>query len=917
MVAALVHQLHVTELSLKELTGGTVDAVVGPEGQSYLLQDAQMRLRDSEERFRSIFAAAGTGIAISTPQGRFLQANAAYCRMLGYSEAELRTRDFASITHPDDLAFNLNLRDEVLAGKRRDFVLEKRYLKKNGVVVWTRQSVSATRNDRGAVSTMIVVAEDITEQHRERDSLLLFRKLIDQSHDSIAVVDPDTRRYLDVNDTACSSLGYSRQELLLLSVADIDPFAVSFLRERIEQELRLKGHIIFDSINKRKDGTLFPVEVNMRLVEVEKRYIVAVVRDITERKRIETRFRRLVDSNAQGVFFWNTKGAITDSNDSFLRMVGFTREDLEAGLINWAAMTPPEYSDRDQRALREIAVTGVCTTYEKEWIRKDGSRISILIGAASFEDNPDEGVCFALDLSERIRAEEAMRGSEKRFKALFEQAAVGVAQIDAATGRYLQVNQRFAEILGRSVEELLQSTSSEVTHPQTNGRDLELVKHIKSGELREFTAERRYVKKDDTEVWANVTVSEMWAPGEDPDYYMAILQDITKRKKLEEQFQQAQKMEAMGTLAGGIAHDFNNILASINGYTELAQARLQGNEQVRDYLGSVLKAGHRAADLVRQILSFSRQEKMERAPIQLRHILAESTNLLRATIPTTTEFSVSLAKNAPTVLADATQIHQVIMNLGTNAWHAIRDGAGRIDFRLERCVVDAAHAASEQRLRPGLYARVSISDNGCGMSKETMRRIFEPFFTTKEKGVGTGLGLSVVHGIMESHDGAITVYSHLGEGTVFHLYFPAHEGTVVMPTEEEGIVPLGHGEQILVIDDEELLARLGKETLIKLGYLADTLTEPEAALALVRANPSRYALVLTDQTMPGMTGLALAEAIRQARPGLPVILMTGFSGSISAERIEAAGICRLLLKPASMFELGTAVHDVLAARNPS
>jgi PAS domain S-box-containing protein len=756
---------------------------------------AAIATQESEEKFQHMFTAAATGIAISTPQGRFLQANAAYCRMLGYTEDELRTRDFASLTHPDDLPLNLKMRDEILAGQRESFVLDKRYLKKGGEIVWTRHSVSAARTAGGEIMTLIVIAEDISES-----------------------------------------------------------------------------------------------------------------------RRVEARYRRLAESGVQSVIFWNKRGAIIGANDTFLRLTGYTRQDLEAGLINWVKMTPPEHTAADDRALQELAARGTCTAYEKEWIRRDGSRVPVLIGSATFEDNEEEGVCFALDLTERVRMEQSLRASEQRFKALFEQAAVGVAQVDAVTGRYVHVNRRFGEILGRTREELEQLTAADITHPPTRDRDRERVRPMTAGDLREFTVEKRYLRKDGGEVWASVTVSEMWPQGAKPDYYLAIIQDVTTRKKLEDQFRQAQKMEAMGTLAGGIAHDFNNILASIIGYTELAQKKSPDNPAVRDHHDAVLRAARRAAGLVRQILAFSRQEKLERAPIRLGPIVAESMKLLRATIPTTIEFTQALATDAPTVLADANQINQILMNLGTNAWHAMKDRPGQIGFRLERSVVDATHAAVQPRLRAGIYARISISDNGAGMDQTTVRRIFEPFFTTKPQGEGTGLGLAVVHGIMESHDGTVVVYSQPGEGTVFHLYFPEHAGAPPAAESELGAPPNGRGERILLVDDEDLLVKLGGVALTGLGYAVEALTRPADALELVRSDPSRFDLVLTDQTMPGMTGLTLAEEIRKLRPDLPIVLMTGYSGSLLPERIEAAGIRQLLLKPATLHELATTLQKALAPR---
>jgi PAS domain S-box-containing protein len=883
---------------------------------------AEDSARESEQQFRSLFRAAATGIAISLPTGRFIQANAAYCRMLGYTEAELLTLDFAAITHPDDLPKNLQLRDELLAGDRDSFLLEKRYLRKDGSIVWTRHSVSAVRAADGEVATMIVIAEDITESRQAVEAMAKserrFKALFEQAAVGVAQVDAFTRRYVRVNQRFSEILGRDREELERLNAAAVTHAADYQVNEDQFQKL-LSGEIREFNLEKRYvrgDGSTVWAHVTCSAMWSPGEppdHFIAIVQDITERKRTGARYRRLIDSDIQGVAFWNEDGQITEANDFILRLTQYSRPDLLAGRINWVAMTPPEFTHLDDKAGLELAAGGVCEPYEKQWIRKDGTRVPILLGLALFEDRADEGVCFVLDLTERSKADEALRASEKRFKALFEQAAVGVAQVDAATRHYLHFNRRFSEILGRSAEELAKLTAAEVIHSQAVDRDLELGRQVTTGAQREFTVEKRYLRNDGTEVWANVTVSEMWAPGEKPDYYMAIVQDITTRKKLEEQVRQAQKMEAMGTLAGGIAHDFNNILASINGYVELARLNLVGNPEVQDYLGSVLQAGNRAAALVRQILSFSRRETLERVPIRLPAVVAECVDLLRATIPATVAISASLAADTPLILADATQIHQVLMNLGTNAWHALKHGSGEIRFRLERFPVDAAFAATQPRLRQGNYARISVTDTGSGMDPATLRRIFEPFFTTKPQGEGTGLGLAVVHGIMESHDGAISVYSQPGEGTVFHLYFPEHVGTDAgMLDTTSAPVPRGNGEHILLVDDEELLAVMGRKALKGLGYAVESTTKPADALARIRANPSHFALLVTDQTMPGMTGLALAEEVHMIRPGLPIMLMTGYSGSLMPERIETAGIRQLLLKPTTLHALGTAVHAILS-----
>lgn len=522
-------------------------------------------------------------------------------------------------------------------------------------------------------------------------------------------------------------------------------------------------------------------------------------------------------------------------------------------------------------------------------------------------------VVMHLNISARRRALRDLRASEERFKALFDQAAIGVALADATTGRFLQVNRRFADITGRSPEELMGLAFAEITHAEDLDRYLETMQRMRTGDIREFTREQRYLRKDGAAVWVDVTVSVMWAPTESPSQCSAVVQDITGRKELEERIRQAQKMDAIGTLAGGIAHDFNNILAAIGGYTELARLSVHENPGVLEDLDAVLQAVRRASDLVRQILTFSRQQVPERKSVQLAPIVRESFNLLRASIPATIEFDLQLAPDAPNVLADASQVHQVLMNLGTNAWHAMRERTGRLTVTLERAMVDDALVSRLPKLHAGPYARLSVRDTGDGMDEGTMRRIFEPFFTTKAQGDGTGLGLAVVHGIMDTHGGAIAVESTVGTGTVFTLYFPANDTSEPEVVLEVTPTPRGHGERILVVDDEVVLARMMHHVLTSLGYEVETSNHPVAALELVSADPARFDLVLSDLTMPGMTGLELAARLREVRADLPIVLVTGNTDAVSPSEVEARGLNGLLNKPASIHELGSAVHATLSS----
>jgi signal transduction histidine kinase len=386
--------------------------------------------------------------------------------------------------------------------------------------------------------------------------------------------------------------------------------------------------------------------------------------------------------------------------------------------------------------------------------------------------------------------------------------------------------------------------------------------------------------------------------------------DITERRRLEDQIRQAQKMESIGLLAGGIAHDFNNILSAIVGNVYLAKLDAGDRPQIIEHLENISQATRRATDLVNQILTFSRQNKQEREPLKLNHVVLEALKLLRASVPATIRMQTNFLET-PTVLANATAVHQVIMNLGTNAWHAMREKPGVLTVGIDVIEADVDFANAHPGLHPGRYVRLSVTDTGHGMNGATVERIFDPFFTTKAVGEGTGLGLAVVLGIMQSHDGAISVYSRPGEGTTFHLYFPVFETEIAAAEMPALPMPCGHGERILFVDDEEALARVGKKMLERLGYDVTVKTNALEAVAAVRDKPDYFDLVVTDLTMPGMDGARLGAQLLQVRPGLPIILTTGYSGVMTEENIRQMGFRGLLVKPTTARTLAEAIHKVL------
>ena len=379
---------------------------------------------------------------------------------------------------------------------------------------------------------------------------------------------------------------------------------------------------------------------------------------------------------------------------------------------------------------------------------------------------------------------------------------------------------------------------------------------------------------------------------------------------MEGRVRQAQKMEALGSLAGGVAHDFNNILNSVIGFTELALRELPQDNEVRTYLKHVLQAGKRAGGLVRQILTFSRGGEPENKPIQLVTIVKEVLKLLRASLPATIEIQQKISNKPAMIMADPSQVHQVLMNLCTNAAQAMGDNGGILEVTLDKKVVDKPLGLTLDELKPAEYLVLTVKDNGPGITAENLARVFEPYFTTKEAMGGTGLGLAVVHGIVRSLGGAVDVNSAIGKGSTFHVYLPIPEFDVVEIDETEQAIPTGY-ESILLVEDEPSLIELGQGILENLGYCVDSASNGTKALAMIGRDPDKYDLLLTDQTMPKMTGLELAMQARKIRPDMPVILCTGYSEQISSVDLRRAGVDQLITKPMLMVDLATAVRGAL------
>jgi len=521
------------------------------------------------------------------------------------------------------------------------------------------------------------------------------------------------------------------------------------------------------------------------------------------------------------------------------------------------------------------------------------------------------------DVTARVQAERALRESEEKFAKAFRAGPYALTISELETGRYLDVNTGFEDIFGCTRDQAIGRTSVDLNlwvDAADRGRLLAALKA--DGEVRAM--ELRFRRLDGRIIHCRCSCEQIELSGR--ACMVTVTEDVTAqrdgqraRAELENQLRQAQRLDALGQLAGGIAHDFNNILTGVMAYTELALMEVHRPAEVKKHLTEVRKAGDRAKDLVRQILAFSRQQQQERKPVRLHTTIREAVKLLRSTLPKTLGIESDIESNAPVVLADLTQIHQVVLNLCTNAAHAMRGKAGRLRVTLSTVQVDGNASGTPAALRPGPHALITVTDTGHGMDEAVRVRIFEPFFTTKAPGEGTGLGLSVVHGIVEDHDGVITVESRVGEGTTFRLYFPEHITEESQPAAAVAQLPRGRNQRVLFIDDEKMVADVVGRLLSRLGYRAETFTDPEAGVAAFAKDPGSFDLVFTDLTMPGITGVEVARRVIELRPGIPVIMATGYSGSWTAENLRALGISGLVQKPLTPDSLAEAVG---AALNP-
>lgn len=653
--------------------------------------------------------------------------------------------------------------------------------------------------------------------------------------------------------------------------------------------------------------------------------------DIVRREEVEREFTRvcrqnqlILDAVGEGIFGLDAKGNHTFVNPQAARMLGYEPGELVGqpshALWHHSRQNGAHFSDVECPIYQTLGDGKIHHIEDDFFWRKDGTGFPVDYTSTPIreEGRLTGAVVSFKDVSEKKKVLRELVASENRYRAIAGTAQDAIVLMDDR-GRVVYWNPAAVRIFGYAEGEALGRDLHELIMPARFAPELKkgLAHFFTSGEgkavgqVLEMTASR----KDGREFPVELTVSALRQ--EDGWWAVGVVRDIservrerTEREDLQVQLRHSQKMEAIGTLAGGIAHDFNNILAAIMGYTELALLEA-GEGNLRNTLIEVRRASGRAKDLVAHILAFSRQGELARTPVNVAPIIKETLKMLRASLPTTIEIRQLMGQELGKILADPTQIHQVLMNLCTNAAHAMRETGGLLEIGLAQVHLQEAPVLRTFALEPGNYLKLTVRDTGQGIAPDVLDKIFDPFFTTKNRGEGTGLGLSVVHGIVTSHGGGIEVQSAPGQGTTFVLYFPVLESVSETVAAAVADAPPTGKERVLLVDDEAALIEMGARILVYLGYQVTTRTSSTEALELFRDQPDDFDLVITDYTMPNMTGGELAKHILAIRPGMPIVLCTGFSEIFTEEKAKELGVRGYVMKPISIHDLAKICRSAL------
>lgn len=891
-------------------------------------------LRENVSMIEDILEKAADGICIcynipEEPYVKFTHWNPRMTTITGYNKEEINKLGWYQTMYPDPGIQKQAIERMAQMRKGDDIIAEEWVITtKDGEKKALSISTSIIKVVDGTVNVLAVM-QDITKRKQAEEALResegRYRLLAENVTDVIWIRDMNLNLTY-ISPSVKNQQGYTVEEAKVRTLEETwTPESLKYIGEVFVEELEMEKDNQKDMSRSRtieveikcKDGSIIWTEAKMSFLrdkDGEPIGTIGVTRNITERKKGERALRES-EATLRSIFRAAPTGiglvrdrVIKQVNERLCEMLGYSKKELLEQNARIVYLTDEDFDYVGREKYLQINDKGTGTV-ETRWQRKDGKVIDVILSSTPIDPNDlSIGVTFtALDITVRKQAEVALQESEGKYRTVLEANPDAVVVYDIE-GNVIYFNPAFTRIFGWTLEERI-GNKMDIFVPEEAWRETKMmIKKVLAGERFSGIETHRYNQKGEI-----IPVSISGAIYKDqngkPSGSVINLRDITEQKKLESQLQQSQKMEAIGTLAGGIAHDINNILGIILGNTELAMDDTPDWNPVRLNLEEARIASLRAKDVVRQLLSFARKTEMEKKPTNIIPIVKESFKLLRSSIPTSIEIRQNISKDVDTILADPTQINQILINLCTNADHAMPDG-GIIEIILNNIELDEANTAQHSDLYPGRYVNLTVTDTGHGISQEVIDRIFDPYFTTKEVGKGTGMGLSVVHGIVKKHNGAITVKSDPGKGTTFSIFFPAVEEDAVIESEPTEKLPTGN-EKILFIDDEPSIVNMTRQMLERLGYEVDTKMSSIEALELFRSKPDQFDLIITDMTMPSMTGDKLVKEILNIRPDMPTIICTGFSDKIDAKKAKEIGATEYVEKPVDKRNLAFKVRSVL------
>ncbi len=885
------------------------------------LKQAEAALRESEERYRLLVEHTPLGIVSCDTEGQIIDINRTMAEMLGApSVGTARKLNMFSFRPLVDSGISEDVRACLASGE--SVVSERPFTDRMGARLYVSVHVVARRDFDGFIVGSQAVIEDITTRKLAERSLMAseekYRTIIENIEEGYYEMDLEGNMAF-FNDSMARILGYARQQLTGLSfrtyMDEVNSAKVFEALRTVLDSGRPAPSFGWELI--RQDGSTRIVETSVSLMRDSFNRPIGfrgICRDVTERKQSEAalresedKYRALFEQAADSIVLKDAEtGEIVEFNERAYENLGYTREEFGTlKLTDIEALAAPEAIHERM----ELLVKDGSGSYETQHRKKDGSLTDVLVRSRAVSiKGRDFILSIFVDITDRRRAEEQIAV----FRSFAEASGqgFGIANLDRGI---TYANPALCRFLGEKDPEDVIGKSLVTYHDEPDATALE--KQILPDVMNGVQWVGETVLKDRLGMMVPVIENLFLIRDEknEPSYLATVITDISERKQMESRLRQAQKLEAIGTLAGGIAHDFNNILMAMLAYTEMTAKLLPEETRAHQNLAEVLRAGNRAVDLIRQILTFSRKNERRRRPLQIHVITREVLRLLRATIPSTIEIRQDIDRSSGWVLGDPTQIHQVIMNLCTNAYQAMEDKPGVLEVRLHETTLSAESPVVGRRhtdMKPGPAIQLMVKDTGHGMSSDTLERIFEPYFTTKSMGKGTGMGLAVVHGIVQSYGGAIQVESKPGEGTTFNVFLPVCDPPTQFGAAEQPAVE-GGTETILFVDDETQIKSAGKNILQSYGYTVSAHTDPREALETFEKSPNKFDLVITDLTMPHLTGFQLAGELISIRADIPIILCTGYRDSISPEEVEHMGIRTILTKPLTHTDLGRVVHRIL------